>query len=98
MTLRKRPSITREQLQYCKDHAMSASQAGTFLGRHHTTILSACKKFGIELPKYAHRYAAPIRVKFRKVTVTASDEKKLTWSCSPAAIARALAKKPSATL
>lgn len=98
MTLRKRPSITYEQLMYCKNHQMSASQAGTFLGRHHTTILSACKKFGVELPKYAHRYAAPIHVRPGRVTVTASDTKVKAWSCSPAAIERALAKKPSALL
>lgn len=92
-----RPAITREQVQYCKDHGMSASQAGTFLGRHHTTVLSACKKFGIELPKYAHRYAAPIFVKRGVVQVTASDKKKLAWSCSPAAIKRALQKRDRMT-
>lgn len=88
-----RPAITREQVEYCKKRGMSPSQAGTFLGRHHTTVLSACKKFGIELPRYAHRYAAPIFVKRGKIEITASDIKVKAWSCSPAAIKRALAKQ-----
>lgn len=71
---------------------MSASQAGTFLGRHHTTVLSACTKFGIELPKYAHRYAAPIFVKRGVLQITASDTKVKTFSASKAAIAKALAE------
>lgn len=86
-----RPAISSEQLLYCQKLGMSASQAGTYLGRHHTTILYACRKFGIELPKYKSRYHAPISVIRRnEAIVMASDRKKPTWSCSPAAIERAL--------
>lgn len=91
-----RPAITREQLQYCKDMGMSPSQAGTYLGRHHTTILSACAKFDIELPKYAHRYAAPTFSKRSPAVLAqiaqAKKEGRAVWSCSPAAIERALRK------
>ncbi len=90
--MKPRPFITREQLVYCKDMGMSPSQAGTFLGRHHTTILSACKKFDVVLPKYAHRYAAPVFSKRSPAVLAqmAAEKKKVAWSCSPAAIERAL--------
>lgn len=89
--LRARPPITREQLELCKAYGMSPSQAGTHLGRHHTTILAACEKFDIELPKYAHRYAAPT---FKKRLKSSENDPKpvKTWSASPEAIERALAK------
>lgn len=88
----KRPPLTRAQIEYCRDKQMSPSQAGRFLGRHHTTIVAACEKFGVELPRYAHRYDAPIDVKPGKIIVTASDEKKPRWSASPVAINRAAQK------
>lgn len=75
---------------------MSPSQAGTYLGRHHTTILSACAKFDITLPKYAHRYAAPVFSKHSPAVkaqiAAAKKEGRAVWSCSPKAIERALAK------
>lgn len=88
----KRPPMTRAQIEYCAERKMSPSQAGRYWGRHHTTIIAYAKEFGIELPRYAHRYDAPIDVKPGKITVTASDKKKPTWSASPAAIERALSR------
>jgi len=94
--MKSRPPVTSAQLQYCKDMGMSPSQAGTYLGRHHTTILSACKKFEITLPKYAHRYAAPVFSKRSPEVLAqvqeAKKENRAVWSCSPAAIERALRK------
>lgn len=94
--MKPRTPITRAQLMYCKDMGMSPSQAGTYLGRHHTTILSACKKFEVTLPKYAHRYAAPVFSKRSPAVLaeiaSAKKENRAVWSCSPAAIERALRK------
>ena len=95
----KRPPLTRAQIEYCAAKYMSPAQAGRLLGRHHTTIVAYAKQFGIELPRYAHAAASPFSVKDGKIVIKKkpvapepSAKKKPTWSATPAAIERALAK------
>lgn len=81
--------ITREMLEYSRNAGHSPSQAARHWGRHHTSIAAACDRLGVTLPAFVPP-TAKRQSKKDWVATKGSTKRKLTWSCSPAAIERAL--------
>ena len=90
-----RKRITRDMILAAKERGWNATQTANHYQMHRTTIASACERFGIELPRSKFDPQMPsTRSKFWKDTVENQKPKTAAiWSCSPAAIKRALAKR-----
>lgn len=89
---RKRNTITSDMLEAAKAKGWSAAQTARHYGMDHTTIGAACRRLGIKLPRNHHSPPTPY-VRKEKLIAEASDERVLAWSCSPAAIRKALSRR-----
>jgi hypothetical protein len=86
--------ITPDMIQAAKDKGWNVTQAARHYGMHRTSITAACERFGIELALSKFDPQMPsTRSKFWQETVEKPKPKTpAIWSCSPAAVERALAK------
>ena len=94
-----RKTITRDMIEACLAKGWSVSQAARHYGFHRKSIEAACERFGIALPMHQFSPQMP-SVRRRPIVVfednipdTPPKKAKAIWSCSPAAIERALRKK-----
>jgi len=83
--------ITRDMLEAALAKQWDPTTTSRHYGMHRTSVTAACERFGISLPM--HKFS-PQAVSRRSPEWREAEEKpKATakWSCSPAAIERALA-------
>lgn len=88
----RRNKITIDMLEAARVKGWSISQTARHYGTHHTTIGDACKRLGVELPRNQH-ISSGLYDRKEKLIAEASDVRTLTWSCSPEAIQKALARR-----
>ena len=94
-----RKIITKDMIEACLAKGWSVSQAARHYGLHRKSIDAACARFGIALPM--HLFSPQMPSTRRRPIVVFEDnipddppkKGKAIWSCSPAAIERALRKK-----
>jgi hypothetical protein len=93
--MRSRKIITRDMITAAKEMGWNITQTSNHYEMHRTSISKACERFGIELAQSKFDPQIPsTRSKFWKETVEKPKPKtQAIWSCSPAAIKRALAKR-----
>jgi hypothetical protein len=86
--------ITRDMIQAAKEQGWNVTQTARHYGMHRTSIGAACERFGIELAQSKFDPQMPSTTsRFWKENVEKPKPKTpAIWSCSPAAVERALAK------
>jgi hypothetical protein len=77
--------ITRDMIIAARDKGWSVSLTAQHYGMHRSSIDAACERFGIMLPMNKFSPTMPSKTKPK-------PEGNPVWSCSPAAIEKALAK------
>jgi hypothetical protein len=89
-----RKRITRDMIEACLEKGWSKAQAARHYGFHPKSIEAACERFGIMLPMSIFSPQIPASVKVPRSEVHVPKRKSnAVWSCSPAAIQRALLKQ-----
>jgi hypothetical protein len=85
-----RKIITRDMIIAARDKGWSVSLTAQHYGMHRSSIDAACERFGIALSLSKYAPTVPSKTK-PKVDEQVSDKRTpALWSCSPAAIQRAL--------
>lgn len=86
--------ITRDMIIAARDKGWGIRETSDHYGMHRSSVASACERFGIELARSKFDPQMPsTRSKFWQETVEKPKPKTpAIWSCSPAAVERALAK------
>jgi hypothetical protein len=85
-----RKIITRDMIIAARDKGWSVSLTAQHYGMHRSSIDAACERFGIMLSLSKYAPTMPSKTK-PKPDEQASDKRTpALWSCSPAAIQRAL--------
>ena len=85
-----RKIITRDMIIAARDKGWSISLAAAHYGMHRSSIDAACERFGIMLPFSKFAPTVPSKTKPRPEDQASDKRTPAIWSCSPAAIQRAL--------
>ena len=82
--------ITRDMLEAALAKQWDPTTTAQHYGMHRSTIDAACERFGIVLPM--HKFSPVMASKTRKSQAPEANDTRTQaiWSCSPAAIERAL--------
>ena len=85
--------ITRDMLEAALAKQWDPTTTSRHYGVHRTSVTAACERFGIVLPM--HKFSPQAVSTRSSLWADAGDKPKTPaiWSCSPAAIKRALAKR-----
>jgi hypothetical protein len=84
--------ITRDMIAAARDKGWSVSLTAQHYGMHRSSIDAACERFGIMLPMNKFSPVMPSKTKPKSTPEYHGSDKRTPalWSCSPAAIQRAL--------
>jgi hypothetical protein len=85
-----RKFITRDMLTAAREKGWSVSITAHHYGMHRKSIDAACERFGISLPMHKFSPVMPSKTKPRLEHQGSDARTPAIWSCSPAAIERAL--------
>jgi len=84
--------ITRDMIIAARDKGWSVSLTAAHYGMHRKSIDGACERFGIALPLHKFSPTVPSKTKPKPEDQGSDKRTPAIWSCSPAAVERALAK------
>jgi len=87
-----RKFLTRDMLIAARDKGWSVSLTAAHYGMHRKSIDAACERFGIALPLHKFSPTVPSKTKPKPEDQGSDKRTPAIWSCSPAAVERALAK------
>ena len=82
--------ITRDMIIAARDKGWTVSLTAAHYGMHRSSIAAACDRFGIALPFSKFAPTVPSRTKPKPENQVSDKRTPAIWSCSPAAIQRAL--------
>jgi len=85
-----RKIITRDMIIAARDKGWSVSLTAQHYGMHRSSIDAACERFGIMLPLSKYAPTMPSKTKPKPDEQVSDKRTPALWSCSPAAIQRAL--------
>jgi hypothetical protein len=85
-----RKIITRDMIIAARDKGWSVSLTAAHYGMHRKSIDAACERFGIMLPLSKFAPTVPSKTKPKPDDQVSDKRTPAIWSCSPAAIQRAL--------
>jgi hypothetical protein len=88
-----RKIITRDMIIAARDKGWSVSLTAQHYGMHRSSIDAACERFGIMLSLSKYAPTVPSKTKPKADEQVSDKRTPAIWSCSPAAIERALARK-----
>jgi hypothetical protein len=82
--------VTRDMILAAREKGWSVSLTAQHYGMHRSTIDAACERFGIALPMHKFSPVMPSQTKKSQAPEANDTRTPAIWSCSPAAIERAL--------
>ena len=85
-----RKIITRDMIIAARDKGWSVSLTAAHYSMHRSSIDAACERFGIALPLSKYAPTMPSKTKPKPDEQVSEKRTPALWSCSPAAIQRAL--------